>query len=60
MIGLKWVVVGLERKEKRGQRLPVGLAAAAAVDTFLDGVIISAGFSVDQQLGTLLVIALGL
>jgi ZIP family zinc transporter len=60
MIGLKWVVVRLEREEKRGQGLPVGLAAAAAVDTFLDGVIIGAGFSVNQQLGTLLVIALGL
>jgi zinc transporter, ZIP family len=60
MIGLKWVVVRLERKEKQGQSMPVGLAAAAAVDTFLDGVIISAGFAVNQQLGTLLVIALAL
>jgi ZIP family zinc transporter len=40
--------------------LPFGLASAAAVDTLLDGVIIGAGFSVDPQLGTLLVIALGL
>jgi len=60
MIGLKWVVVRLEREEQRGRGLPVGLATAAAVDTLLDGVIIGAGFSVDQQLGTLLVIALGL
>jgi zinc transporter, ZIP family len=60
MIGLKWVVVRLEREEKRGRGLPVGLSAAAAVDTLLDGVIIGAGFSVDQHLGTLLVIALGL
>ena len=60
MIGLKWVVVRLEREQKRGQGLPVGLAAAAAVDTFMDGVIIGAGFSVDTRLGTLLVIALGL
>jgi ZIP family zinc transporter len=60
MIGLKWVVVRFEREEKRGRGLPVGLAAAAAVDTLLDGVIIGAGFSVNQQLGTLLVIALGL
>lgn len=60
MIGLKWVVVRLEREEKRGRGLPIGLAAAAAVDTLLDGVIIGAGFSVDQHLGTLLVIALGL
>jgi zinc transporter, ZIP family len=54
------VVVRLEREEKHRSGLPVGLAAAAAVDTFLDGVIIGAGFSVDQQLGNLLVIALGL
>ena len=60
MIGLKSVVVRLEREEKHRRGLPVGLAAAAAVDTFLDGVIIGAGFSVNQQLGTLLVIALGL
>jgi zinc transporter, ZIP family len=60
MIGLKWVVVRFEREEKHGRGLPIGLAAAAAVDTFLDGVIIGAGFSVNPQLGTLLVIALGL
>jgi len=60
MIGLKWIVVRLERKKNHGQNLPAGLAAAVAVDTFMDGVIISAGFSVDKQLGTLLVIALGL
>jgi ZIP family zinc transporter len=60
MIALKWIVVRLEREEKRGKGLPFGLASAAAVDTLLDGVIIGAGFSVDPQLGTLLVIALGL
>jgi ZIP family zinc transporter len=60
MIGLKWIIVRLERQKNHGQNIPAGLAAAAAVDTFMDGVIISAGFSVDQQLGTLLVIALGL
>ena len=60
MIGLKWLVVNFERGEKNKHKLPVGLAIAAAVDTFLDGVIISAGFSADEQLGTLLVIALAL
>ena len=60
MIGLKWVTVRVEQNNKRGGGLPAGLAAAAAVDTFLDGVIISAGFSADQKLGALLVIALGL
>jgi ZIP family zinc transporter len=60
MIGLKSVVVRLERSQKRGGGIPIGLAAAAAVDTFIDGTITSAGFSTDQQLGTLLVIALSL
>jgi ZIP family zinc transporter len=60
MIALKWLVVRVEREQKRAGKLPVGLAAAAAVDTFLDGVIISAGFSTDQQLGALLVAALAL
>jgi ZIP family zinc transporter len=60
MIGLKWLVLKFEREEKSKHQLPVGLASAAALDTFLDGAIISTGFSSGQQLGTLLVIALGL
>ncbi len=60
MIGLKWIIVRLERKEKQGHKVPAGLAAAAAVDTFIDGAIISAGFSINPHLGTLLVVALAL
>jgi zinc transporter, ZIP family len=60
MIGLKWIVVRFEHGGKSGNRLPVGLAAAAAVDTLIDGAITSAGFSANQQVGTLLVIALAL
>jgi ZIP family zinc transporter len=60
MIGLKWIVVRLERREMRGQKVPVGIAAAAAVDTLIDGLIISAGFSIDPHLGTLLLLALAL
>jgi ZIP family zinc transporter len=60
MIGLKWIVVRVEGENKHAGKLPAGLAAAAAVDTFLDGVIISAGFSTNQQLGMLLTIALAL
>jgi zinc transporter, ZIP family len=59
MIGLKWMVLKVERAEKSKHQLPVGLAAAAAVDTLMDGVIIRAGFSTGQQLGTLLASALG-
>jgi len=60
MMGLKWIIVRLEQKERQGRKMPAGLAAASAVDTFIDGVIISAGFSLNPQLGTLLVIALAL
>lgn len=60
MIGLKWIVVRFERKARQKDQIPVGLAAAAAVDTLLDGVIISAGFFTGQELGTLLTIALGI
>jgi len=60
MVGLKWLVLRFESEEKKKHKLPIGLAAAAAVDTFLDGAIISTGFSSGQQLGVLLVIALAL
>jgi len=60
MIGLKWIVLRFEHGEKSGSKLPLGLAAAAAVDTLVDGVITSAGFSTNQQLGTLLAVALAL
>ncbi len=60
MIGLKWLVLRFGQKEKSKNKLPVGLATAAAVETFLDGAIISAGFSTGAQLGTLLAIALAL
>ena len=60
MIALKWIVVRFEHKENKKNQLPVGLAAAAAVDTFIDGTLISAGFSANAQLGALLAIALAL
>jgi ZIP family zinc transporter len=60
MIGLKWLVLRFEQQGKQKGKLPVGLAAAAAVDTLIDGVLISAGFSANDQLGALLAIALSL
>ena len=60
MVTLKWVVVRSEHKGKQKSQFPVGLAAAAAVDTFIDGTLISAGFSANAQLGFLLAIALAL
>ena len=60
MIGLKWLVTRLEHQEKQKGKLPLGLAAAAAVDTLLDGTLIGAGFSAGQQLGTLLAFALAI
>lgn len=59
MIGLKWLVLKFEKREEKSGHLPIGLAAAAAVDTLIDGAIISAGFSTGQSLGRLLAIALG-
>jgi ZIP family zinc transporter len=58
MIGLKWLVVRFEQQQRHHQRLPFGLAAAAAVDTLLDGAIISAGYTSGQNLGTLLALTL--
>lgn len=60
MIAFKWIVVRFERAGRGQKRVPVGLTSAAAVDTLLDGVVISAGFSSGQRLGTLLAIALAL
>jgi zinc transporter, ZIP family len=60
MIVLKWLVLRFERNEKIARSLPMGLAAAAAVDTLIDGMLISAGFSANDQLGALLAIALAL
>ena len=60
MICLKWFVVHFEKKQKSKHQIPVGLAAAAAVDTLVDGALISAGFSSGQQLGSLLAIALSI
>jgi ZIP family zinc transporter len=58
MIGMKWLVLKFEKQEEEKEQLPVGIAAAAAADTLIDGAIISAGFSSGPQLGTLLAIAL--
>ncbi len=60
MIGLKWLVVRFEHKKKGAHQPPVGLTAAAAVDTIVDGMLITAGFASGQQLGTLLVVALSI
>ena len=60
MIGMKWLVLRFERQGKQKKKLPAGLAAAAAVDTLIDGALISAGFSANDQLGSLLAIALAL
>jgi zinc transporter, ZIP family len=60
MIGLKWLVVRFENQGRQKKKVPAGIAAAAAVDTLIDGALISAGFSANAQLGFLLAIALAL
>jgi ZIP family zinc transporter len=60
MIALKWLVLRSEKKNKGAHKLPIGLAAAAVVDTILDGVIITTGFLTGNALGFLLVVALSI
>ncbi|HET6822198.1 MAG TPA: hypothetical protein VFH34_06095 [Anaerolineales bacterium] len=60
MICLKWLVIRFENQGRQKKNLPIGLASAAAVDTLIDGALISAGFSANDQLGALLAIALSL
>jgi zinc transporter, ZIP family len=57
MVLLKYVTGRLEKRRAEG--LPVGMAAAAAVDTAIDGVIVGAGFAVDPSLGLMLALGLG-
>jgi len=58
MIGLKWLVLRFEKQQAKRGRLPVGISAAAAFDTLVDGAIISAGFSIASSVGSVLAIAL--
>jgi ZIP family zinc transporter len=60
MIGMKWLVLRFERQGNQKRKFPAGLAAAAAVDTLIDGALISAGFSANDQVGSVLAIALAL
>ena len=60
MIGLKWLVLRFERNKKGKPGIPAGLAAAAGIDTVMDGIIIGVGFSAGQQLGVILAVALGI
>lgn len=60
MVLLKWLVLRSEKKQKGAGLLPLGLTAAAAFDTLIDGALISAGFASGQQLGVLLVAALSI
>jgi zinc transporter, ZIP family len=60
MIALKWGALKFERRERRAHAMPIGLAAAAAVDTIIDGAITSAGFITGQRLGKVLAIALAI
>lgn len=60
MVVMKWLVLRFENYGKQKSKIPAGLAAAAAVDTLIDGMLISAGFSANDQLGSILAIALAL
>jgi ZIP family zinc transporter len=60
MVVLKVITVRLEHGKKQRNKPPLGLAAAAAADTLIDGSITSAGFSTNTQVGALLAFALAL
>lgn len=60
MIGVKWLTLRIEERERRRKATPWGLTAAAAIDTAVDGVIIGAGFAMREGLGIVLSLALGL
>ena len=60
MIALKWFVLRFEKREKRRGKQAVGITAAAAFDTLVDGAIISAGFSAGDDVGSLLAISLSI
>lgn len=60
MIGVKWMTLRLEERERKKHGRPWGLTLAAAVDTALDGAIIGAGFAMAEGVGIILSIALAL
>jgi len=60
MIGVKWLTMRIEARQRRTRGQPWGLTAAAAIDTAIDGVIIGTGFALDEGVGVILSLALGL
>jgi zinc transporter, ZIP family len=59
MIAVKWATLKFEDNRRlRGK--PWGLSAAAAIDTLMDGIIIGAGFALEEGSGVVLSLALGL
>jgi zinc transporter, ZIP family len=60
MIGVKWLTLEIEEKQRHRKRRPWGLTGAAAIDTAIDGAIIGTGFTMGEGLGVVLSLALGL
>jgi ZIP family zinc transporter len=60
MIGVKWVTLRVEERQRRTRGKPWGLTAAAAIDTAIDGVIVGTGFALREGVGVILSLALGL
>ena len=62
MIAIKWYT--LRRAENRtsapGGEIPYSLAAAAGIDTAVDGIVIGAAFAVSPEMGAILTLALAL
>jgi ZIP family zinc transporter len=62
MIAIKWFTQRMaeDRKSRSGGEIPYALAAAAAVDTGVDGIVIGSGFAVAPEMGAILTLALAL
>ena len=60
MVGVKWLALRIEERERRRRGMPWGLTAAAAIDTAIDGTIIGMGFALGPRVGAILALALGL
>ncbi len=62
MIAIKWYTLRMaeNRTSASGGEIPYSLAAAAGIDTVVDGIVIGAAFAVSPEMGAILTLALAL
>src|SRR6185295_4111212 len=54
MVGVKWLTLRIEERQRRTRGKPWGLATAAAIDTAFDGTLIGTGFAIGEETGLVL------